>query len=62
MRHMRGDHHEPDSMFSYVSPEQRIPKSHPLRSGEARLIRATYLHSAASASMQQREQAFRSRP
>ncbi|MET0168156.1 MAG: transposase, partial [Vicinamibacterales bacterium] len=28
---MRGDHHEPDSMFSYVSPEQRIPKDHPLR-------------------------------
>jgi transposase len=31
MRRMRGDHHEPDSMFSYVSPEQRIPKDHPLR-------------------------------
>ena len=30
-RHMRGDHHEPDSIFSYVSPEQRIPKDHPLR-------------------------------
>jgi transposase len=28
---MRGHHHEPDSMFSYVSPEQRIPKDHPLR-------------------------------
>jgi transposase len=28
---MRGDHREPDSMFSYVSPEQRIPKDHPLR-------------------------------
>jgi transposase len=28
---MRGDHHEPDSMFSYVSPEQRIPQDHPLR-------------------------------
>jgi transposase len=28
---MRGDHREPDSMFSYVSPEQRIPKEHPLR-------------------------------
>jgi transposase len=28
---MRGDHREPDSMFSYVSPEQRIPKQHPLR-------------------------------
>src|SRR5919197_6606030 len=31
MRHMRGAHREPDSMFSYVSPEQRIPKDHPLR-------------------------------
>jgi transposase len=28
---MRGDHREPDSIFSYVSPEQRIPKDHPLR-------------------------------
>jgi transposase len=28
---MRGNHREPDSMFSYVSPEQRIPKEHPLR-------------------------------
>ena len=28
---MRGEHGEPDSMFSYVSPEQRIPKDHPLR-------------------------------
>src|SRR5262245_36788601 len=31
MRRMRGEHREPDSMFSYLSPEQRIPKSHPLR-------------------------------
>src|SRR5215468_9875960 len=31
MPRMRGDHREPDSMFSYVSPEQRIPKDHPLR-------------------------------
>jgi transposase len=31
MRRMRGEHREPDSMFSYVSPEQRIPKVHPLR-------------------------------
>src|ERR671931_1912593 len=31
MRHMRGAHREPDSMFSYVSPEQRVPKEHPLR-------------------------------
>ncbi len=28
---MRGDDREPDSMFSYVSTEQRIPKDHPLR-------------------------------
>jgi hypothetical protein len=28
---MRGDDQHPDSMFSYVSPEQRIPKDHPLR-------------------------------
>jgi transposase len=28
---MRGEHREPDSMFSYVAPEQRIPKDHPLR-------------------------------
>jgi transposase len=28
---MRGEHREPDSMFSYISPEQRIPKDHPLR-------------------------------
>ena len=28
---MRGDDREPDSMFSYVSTEQRIPKEHPLR-------------------------------
>src|SRR5262245_22260807 len=31
MPRMRGDHREPDSMFSYVSAEQRIPKDHPLR-------------------------------
>jgi transposase len=31
MRSMRGDDREPDSMFSYVSPEQRIPRDHPLR-------------------------------
>src|SRR6185503_8890976 len=31
IRRMRGEHREPDSMFSYVSPEQRIPKDHPLR-------------------------------
>ena len=31
MRRMRGEHREPDSMFSYVSPERRIPKDHPLR-------------------------------
>jgi transposase len=28
---MRGEHHDPDSMFSYVSPEQRVPNDHPLR-------------------------------
>jgi hypothetical protein len=28
---MRGDHREPDSMFSYISTEQRIPTDHPLR-------------------------------
>jgi transposase len=28
---MRGDDQPPDSMFSYVSPEQRVPKDHPLR-------------------------------
>ena len=28
---MRGDDREPDSMFSYVSAEQRIPQDHPLR-------------------------------
>jgi transposase len=31
MHRMRGEHREPESMFSYVSPEQRIPKHHPLR-------------------------------
>ena len=28
---MRGDDREPDSMFSYVSAEQRVPQDHPLR-------------------------------
>jgi transposase len=28
---MRGDDRQPDSMFSYVSPEQRVPPDHPLR-------------------------------
>jgi transposase len=28
---MRGDDRQPDSMFSYVSPEQRVPQDHPLR-------------------------------
>ena len=28
---MRGDQSEPDAMFSYVSPAQRVPKDHPLR-------------------------------
>jgi transposase len=28
---MRGDHREPNSMFSYVSAERRVPQDHPLR-------------------------------
>lgn len=28
---MRGDDQPPDAMFSYVSPEQRVPRDHPLR-------------------------------
>jgi transposase len=28
---MRGDDNRPDSMFSYVSAEQRVPRDHPLR-------------------------------
>jgi transposase len=28
---MRGDDQPPDSFFSYVMPEQRVPKDHPLR-------------------------------
>jgi len=28
---MRGDDRRPDAMFSYVSPEERIPQGHPLR-------------------------------
>jgi transposase len=28
---MRGDDQQPDSMFSYVCPEQRVPPDHPLR-------------------------------
>jgi transposase len=28
---MRGDDRDPESMFSYVAPEQRIPRDHPLR-------------------------------
>ena len=28
---MRGDDRQPDSMFSYVSPERRVPNDHPLR-------------------------------
>ena len=28
---MRGDDRRPDAMFSYVSPEERIPHDHPLR-------------------------------
>ncbi len=29
--HMRGDDRRPDTMFSYVAPEQRVPADHPLR-------------------------------
>ncbi|MBM3525546.1 MAG: IS5 family transposase [Alphaproteobacteria bacterium] len=28
---MRGDDRQPDAMFSYVSPERRVPADHPLR-------------------------------
>ena len=28
---MRGDDRQPDAMFSYVAPEQRVPADHPLR-------------------------------
>ena len=28
---MRGDDRQPDALFSYVSPEQRVPQDHPLR-------------------------------
>lgn len=31
MAPMRGDDRQPDAMFSYVSPEQRVPPDHPLR-------------------------------
>jgi len=41
MRHMRGDNHEPDSMFSCVSSEQRIPKGHPLRAIRALVKRSS---------------------
>ena len=28
---MRGDDRQPGAMFSYLSPEQRVPADHPLR-------------------------------
>ena len=28
---MRGEAHETDAMFSYISPAQRVPRDHPLR-------------------------------
>ena len=28
---MRGDDHQQDGLFSYLSPEQRVPRNHPLR-------------------------------
>ena len=31
MARMRGDDRQPDAMFSYVSAEQRVPATHPLR-------------------------------
>lgn len=31
MAAMRGDDRQPDALFSYVSPEQRVPQDHPLR-------------------------------
>src|SRR5918993_3004755 len=31
MARMRADDRQPESMFSYVSPEQRVPSDHPLR-------------------------------
>ena len=31
MTRMRGDDRGPETMFSYVSAEQRVPKEHPLR-------------------------------
>jgi transposase len=31
MTRMRGEDHGPETMFSYVSAEQRVPKEHPLR-------------------------------
>jgi len=31
MARMRGNDRQPDSMFSYVSAEQRVPQDHPLR-------------------------------
>jgi len=27
----RGEDHQPNAMFSYLSPEQRVPRDHPLR-------------------------------
>ena len=39
MRRMRGDDRQPDSMFSYVSAEQRVPKDHPLRAIGVRRFR-----------------------
>jgi hypothetical protein len=28
---MRGDDTEPDAVFNYITPTQRVPKDHPLR-------------------------------
>jgi hypothetical protein len=40
---MRGDHSEPDAMFNYISPAQRVPKDHPLRAIGSTLSQATKL-------------------
>ncbi|MDR7537743.1 MAG: transposase, partial [Armatimonadota bacterium] len=36
---MRGDNFDQDGMFSYISPEQRVPQDHPLRAIRAMVDR-----------------------